>query len=385
MNFYSKSSPIRLAASPVRSNWVQRVEESGLVWHGNSTDAYWNENEHLVFTLEAAETLEAAANELHALCLDACEQIIRRDLWHKLRIPEDLQSMIYTSWGCQDFSLYGRFDLAWDGTGTPKLLEYNADTPTSLLEAAVIQWDWLKDCYPQSDQLNSLHEALIERWATLPDPLIHLACAWDLPEDRQTIAYLAETAEQAGKQVQLMDMSEIGFSPDGRFTDTQEREIDRLFKLYPWEWLAQEPFFAAIGQERSRFIEPAWKMLLSNKAILPLLWELNPGHPLLLPAARTREELLSNGTTQWVEKPIFGREGGGITLYDRNSIVAKGLGEAESTDMIYQQRAPMFQANAKHFVWGLWMVDDNCCALSARGDSSPITGNMSRFHPHRIE
>jgi glutathionylspermidine synthase len=30
------------------------------------------------------------------------------------------------------------------------------------------------------------------------------------------------------------------------------------------------------------------------------------------------------------------------------------------------------------------MVDDTCRALSARGDVSPITGNMSRFHPHRI-
>lgn len=384
MNSNFSFVPIRLETIRPRQDWVRRVEESGLVWHGAGADSYWNENEHLVFSLQAAETLEAAANELHAMCLDACEQIICRGWWDKLSIPEDLARLIQASWVAQDFSLYGRFDLAWDGIGTPKLLEYNADTPTSLLEAAVIQWDWLKDCHPDSDQLNSLHEALVERWKTLSDPLIHLACAWDLPEDRQTIAYLAETAEQAGKAVHLMDMSEIGYSPEGRFTDTMERPIDRLFKLYPWEWLAQEPFFAEIGTERSRFIEPAWKMMLSNKALLPILWELHPNHPLLLPATRSREEMSRLGFSQWVEKPIYGREGGGISLCEFGKAIAQGTGQSESPHMIYQKRTPLFQAGGRHFVWGLWMVDDTCCALSARGDQSPITGNMSRFHPHRI-
>lgn len=379
------SPPIRLERSRPRPNWVQRVEESGLVWHGNGADSYWNESEHLVLTLQAAETLEDAANELHALCLDACERIIRQDWWHKLGLSESIAEVVHASWRQRDFSIYGRFDLGWDGTGSPKLLEYNADTPTSLLETAVIQWDWLQDCQPRSDQLNSLHEALIARWRTLPDPFIHFACAWALPEDRQTIAYLAETAEQAGKNVHLMDIAEIGFSPDGRFTDTHELVIDRLFKLYPWEWLVKEPFFAEIGQERARFCEPAWKMMLSTKALLPILWELYPGHPNLLPATRSIAELRNTGTSQWVEKPSYGREGGGITLFDREAAIARGTGQAESAVMIYQQSTPLFQADGHHFVWGLWMVDDNCCALSARGDPSPITGNLSRFYPHRIE
>lgn len=381
----SLSTPsIRLERSPARANWVERVEASGLVWHGQGADAYWNESEHLALSLQAAETLEDAANELHALCLDACEQIVARDWWHKLGLSEAIAEVVQASWTQQDFSLYGRFDLAWDGRGDPKLLEYNADTPTSLLEAAVIQWDWLQDCYPRSDQLNSLHEALMERWTCLPDPFIHLACAWQLPEDRQTIAYLAETAEQAGKNVHLLDIAEIGFSPTGRFTDNHELVIDRLFKLYPWEWMVKEPFFGEIGQERARFCEPAWKMMLSTKALLPILWELYPGHPNLLPAARSCPELRSLGAQHWVEKPSYGREGGGITLFEDGRLLAQGNGPAESESMIYQQRSPLFQAGDRHFVWGLWMVGDSCRALSVRGDPSPITGNLSRFYPHRI-
>lgn len=376
---------IRLESRIPRPGWQQRVEAAGLIWHGEDGVPYWNENQHLVLTLEAAELLEDAATELHALCLNACDQIMRRDWWARLAIPEAAIGLVQTSWMAADFSLYGRFDLAWDGTNRPKLLEYNADTPTSLLEAAVIQWQWLEDTFPASDQLNSIHEALVNRWRSVREDTVHFACVWDNLEDRQTIAYLAETAEQAGKSVVLMDMEELGFAPDGRFTDTDELPVDKLFKLYPWEWMTQEPFFAEIARERCRFIEPAWKMMLSNKGLLPILWELNPGHPLLLPAALTREALCAQGVSRWVEKPFCGREGAGVSLLDSGIRVARGADGHHGEPLVYQKSADLFSADRKHFVWGLWMVGDECRGLSVRGDPSPVTGNLSQFFPHRIE
>ena len=378
-------SPIRLENNTLRPDWRQQVEAAGLIWHGAGGEPYWTEDQHLALTLKAAETLEDAADELQALCLDACEQIIRRDWFDRLAIPDAAAGLIQTSWMSSDFSLYGRFDLAWDGHGTPKLLEYNADTPTSLLEAAVIQWQWLEEVAPECDQLNSIHEALVARWQLVSEAIVHFACAWDHLEDRQTIAYFAETAEQAGKSVELMDMQEIGFSEHGRFTDAAERPIDKLFKLYPWEWMVQEPFFAEIGAERARFIEPAWKMLLSNKGLLPVLWELNPGHPLLLPAYLTREELCAQGVSFWVEKPFFGREGAGVSLVDRGKAIAAGHPGHHGEPVVYQKHANLFSAGRQHFVWGLWMVGDACHGLSARGDHSPVTGNLSRFYPHVID
>jgi len=374
------SGPIRMECPPARAGWRQRVEDAGLLWHGAEGEPYWSEDRSLALTLAAAETLEDAANELHALCLDACDQIVRRGWWERLALPEQAIGMVQTSWLAGDPALYGRFDLAWDGRGTPRLLEYNADTPTSLLEAAVIQWQWLEDVAPESDQLNSLHEALVERWRIFPEPLVHFACAWENLEDRQTIAYLAETAEQAGKSVELLDMAEIGFSETGEFTDGTERPIQRLFKLYPWEWMAEEPFFAEIGQQRSRFTEPAWKMMLSNKGILPILWELNPGHPLLLPASLSRDGI--GAVERWVEKPLFGREGDGVEIRSRGPFHSRQRDEAPR---VYQAHHPLFQSADQHVVWGLWMVGDRCHGLSARGDRSPITGNLSRFLPHRID
>lgn len=378
-------SSIRLEANTPRPDYQKVLESAGLIWHGTNDQSYWTEDEHLVLTLEAAEVLEDAADALHALCLEACGEICRRGWWDRLAIPDAAVRLIEDSWRASDFSLYGRFDLAWNGTGSPKLLEYNADTPTSLLEAAVIQWQWLEGIAPESDQLNSIHEALVERWKLIPEDSVHFACGWENLEDRQTIAYLAETAEQAGKTVELMDMSEIGFSEIGRFTDTHDYVIEKLFKLYPWEWMTRETFFGEIGQERSRFIEPAWKMMLSNKGLLPILWELHPDHPLLLPAFYKREDLHPAGIDKWVEKPFFGREGAGVSLMDRRALVATGSPDQEGGPIVYQKHADLFVANQQHFVWGLWMIGDKCRGLSARGDRSPITGNLSRFFPHRIE
>ncbi|RYD23288.1 MAG: glutathionylspermidine synthase family protein, partial [Verrucomicrobiaceae bacterium] len=165
-------SGIRLERNAPRPDWQQRVEEAGLIWHGAGGEPYWTDDQHLVFTLDAAETLENAALELHALCLEACDKIVRNGWWDRLAIPESAIGMIQTSWMTSDLSLYGRFDLAWDGTGDPKLLEYNADTPTSLLEAAVIQWQWLEQVFPENDQLNSIHEGLIDRWKQVRESTI---------------------------------------------------------------------------------------------------------------------------------------------------------------------------------------------------------------------
>lgn len=377
--------PIRIQERLRRHDWKQRVEEVGLTWHSADGQPYWAEGRHVTLSLAAAEVLEDAANELHQLSLQACEEIVARGWWDRLALPAKAIPLVEESWRERDVSLYGRFDLAWNGSGTPKLLEYNADTPTSLLEAAVVQWQWLEETSPHLDQLNSLHEALIERWALFPEPVIHFACVWDALEDRQTIAYLAETAEQAGKEVILLDMGEVGVSSDGRFTDTEEREIQRLFKLYPWEWMAKESFFDFVTPKRSLFTEPAWKMMLSNKGILAILWELNPGHPLLLPASLDYADLQRAGIGAYVSKPLLGREGANVRIFENGRITAETPGAYGDAPLVYQQKADLLRDGSRSSVWGAWMVGDQCRGLSVREDDSPITGNHSRFLAHVLE
>ena len=143
------------------------------------------------------------------MCLQVVEKVIASDeLMTKFRIPKHTWGFVRQSWKTNQPSLYSRLDLAWDGVGEPKLLENNADTPTSLYEAAFFQWIWLEDQLNAgklpagSDQFNSLQEKLIDRFGELREQfgfqLLHMACCRDTVEDRGTVQYLQDCAAEAG-------------------------------------------------------------------------------------------------------------------------------------------------------------------------------------------
>ena len=94
---------------------------------------------------------------------------------------------------------------------------------------------------------------------------------------------MRDTALQAGLAGKPLAVPQIGWNGK-RFTDPDEMPIRVMAKLYPWEWMAREQFGAHVLTDTTAFIEPAWKMILSNKMLLPLLWEGFPGHENLLPA-----------------------------------------------------------------------------------------------------
>jgi glutathionylspermidine synthase len=285
--------------------------------------------------------------------------------------------LIKNSWEREDLSLYGRFDLVYDGKSAPKMYEYNADTPTSLLEASVIQWYWLEEKFPERDQFNSIHEKLVARWREGGlTGCIHFACIRDHSEDFATTVYMQDTAIQAGLETKRLFIDEIGWN--GRhFLDLANARITTLFKLYPWEWLIDERFSPCLLQEPWQIVEPAWKMVLSNKNILPLLWEMFPNHPNLLPAYTTPDPL--GGA--YLKKPVLGREGANITI--------KTAGTETVTDGNYARGAFIYQAlmqppkfNDFYPVIGSWIVRDEAAGIGIRESHRPITENTSRFVPH---
>ena len=373
----------RIAVTP-RANWQQKVEEQGLAWHSGQ-QPYWNETAFYEFTSKEVELIEAATNELEKMTLAAVEHAIDHRLYGRMGIPEAAAPLIERSWEADAPSLYGRFDLAFDGVHPPKLLEYNADTPTSLLEAAVVQWYWLQDLFPQRDQFNSIHERLIALWKELapclPGQAIAL-CSMDDVEDGITVTYLQDTAQQAGLKTALFPIEEIGW--DGRFfVGPDNRPLGAVFKLYPWEWMVREQFGQHLAAAPTLWIEPAWKMLLSNKGILPVLWKLYPRHPNLLEASFDSPGLMMS----WVRKPLLGREGANITLHQPGKDVETG-GDYGAEGFIYQELAPLAQFDGMYPVIGSWVIgheEGNAAAgMGIREAEMPITTNLSRFVPHVV-
>lgn len=363
-----------------RANWQQRVEKIGLTFHTANGVPYWNEAAYYRFTRSEVDTLEAATNTLQELYVQAAQHVIDANLFDRLAIPHAFRDLIVESWDRDDPSLYGRFDLCFDGRTAPKLLEYNADTPTSLIEASVAQWYWLGDVLPGRDQFNSIHEKLVEAWKFIgAGRPMYFSCIRDEDEDRATVEYLMDTALQAGLSARFIHMEDIGWRKP-HFYDLEERAMEDWFKLYPWEWMIHEDFGKYLLLRPVRAIEPPWKMLWSNKGLLPILWELFPDHPNLLPAFDSPESL----GERYAAKPLLSREGANVTLRAGSEQIETG-GEYGEEGFVYQALAelPVFDGN--HAVIGSWIVGGEAAGIGVREDDTPVTGNLSRFVPHYFE
>jgi len=363
-----------------RIDWPKKVEELGFHFH-TIDGVYWDERACYRFTSEEVDKLEAATGELQTRCIEAVERVITKREYERFRIPEAFHALIERSWNDDERSLYGRFDLSWDGNGEPKMLEYNADTPTALLEASVVQWYWLQDVYPKYDQFNSIHEKLIERWkdmrGQLPaDGRVYFTCDADSAEDQGNLDYLRDTAMQADLDARPIDIGDIGWNGK-RFVDLDDKPINALFKLYPWEWMVREAFGQNLLAGTMRVIEPAWKMLLSNKAILPVLWEMFPGHPNLLAASFEPGRF----KTDYVKKPIYSREGANVSINAAGETI-EAPGEYGEEGFIWQAYHPLARFGDNYTVIGSWIVGEEPAGIGIREDESPITKNTSRFVPH---
>lgn len=357
------------------------MESLGLSFHTIDGELYWDESAHYRLTTTQITTLEQSTRTLQQLCIDGAEKAIREDWRSRLCISEAAWKEILTSWERDDLSLYGRFDLMWDGTGSPKLLEYNADTPTGLLEASVVQWQWLQQCHPQDDQFNSIHEQLLSSWRAWPEPHLHFSAQREAEEDWRTILYLMDTCQQAGKKVSDLAIEDLGWNPGLRcFVDADDEPVQMLFKLYPWEWMWNEAFAHHLPGRCHQFIEPVWKMLWSNKAFLVLLWEAFEGHPNLLQASFKPDGLGSS----YAQKPLFGREGSNVRLVEKGQPVASSDGPWGQQPQVYQALHPEVQFAGQHPVIGSWIIGGEPAGIGIREDRSRITANASRFVPHRF-
>ncbi|MDB5357282.1 MAG: ygiC [Phycisphaerales bacterium] len=368
----------RIRTTP-RRDWQKTVESQGFHYHSMEEEPYWDESVYYQFTSAEIDAIEKATYALDEMCLQAVQSVIDNNLFDRFQIPPQYRAWVANSWERDEYTVYGRFDLCFDGKSEPKLLEYNADTPTSLLESAVVQWHWMQDTQPGLDQFNSIHERLIEAWQTIKattSGVMYFTCLNGVLEDFLNTSYLRDTAMQAGFETRYIDVEAIGWNHDrGLFVDETERHIADCFKLYPWEWMLRDEFGPRLLADNTRWLEAPWKMLLSNKAILPLLYELFPTSPYLLPASHTPP------AGDYVRKPILGREGANVDVVvnGQKVISTEGIYDGPS---IYQQycRLPNFDGN--YPVIGSWMVNGYACGMGIREDVSPVTQNTSRFVPH---
>ncbi len=378
-----------------RDNWKALAKKYGFGFHSMYEQPYWDETAYYQFSLQQIEQdLEAPTEEIHQMCLSIVDKVVHDEaLLARFAIPESMWDWVRASWIKRDPSLYSRIDFAYNGRDPAKLYENNADTPTSLFETAFWQWIWLEDSVNQgrlmrsSDQFNILQDYLIERFYHLGQQrkgkTIHFSCCKDTEEDRGTVQYLEDCAKEAGLTTAFVYVEDIGLSHDGQFLDAENRVIEWMFKLYPWEFMFEEEYGASLPNAQLDWLEPAWKSVLSNKALLPLLWKEFKGHPNLLPAFFSDDKEASS-LKDFVIKPLFSREGANIEIVRDGHSFFKTGGPYESELSIVQQYHPLPKFGDSYTLVGSWLVDDRAAGISIREDQTLVTQDLARYLPHVI-
>jgi glutathionylspermidine synthase len=375
----------RLTITP-RTNWEDKIKEQGFLFY----KGYYNETASYEFSAAEIDRIEAATTELFDRCLDVVQHVIDNNLWDEFFIPRQYADLIKWSWYEDNPAFYGRFDLAMNEDCTQiKLLEFNADTPTSLLEASVIQWYWLQDYNKSYDQFNSVHEKLVAHMKVCKDYLygdlkLWFACMHNSKEDLMTVKYLQDCADQANVKNDFLYINEVGVQDaylQTPFCTPSGAPIQNLFKLYPYEWMFHEKFGPDLvaKKDHTLWVEPPYKALLSNKMLLVYLHKLFPDHANILPCFYNTADGLGGN---YVKKPVYGREGNNVTIYKNGEVAERNTGEYGEEGFVYQQYFDIPKYGEWTPVMGSWLIGGVSAGMGIKETTGLIHGNMSRFCPH---
>ena len=370
------------------------LESIGFFWHTDKDGSYID-NKVVILTPQEAQNYADAANELYDMFVEAAQYVIDNNLFYELDIPFNLVDIIKSSWEDDHWHLYSRFDLAGGLDGKPiKLIEFNADTPTALFETSIIQWALLKqNGLDESMQFNFIYEAIRDNFKRLITQDIskfdEVYEGWRILfssirgniEEENTTRLLMSIATEAGWECEFAYIDEVEFSDDGVFYKDEQYQF--FFKLIPWEVIAiEEPELCEIltnivKNKQAVILNPAYTLLFQSKAMLKILWDLFPNHPLLL---QTDFKPLNKPQ---VEKVTFAREGANIVIYDENmDIITKENGEYDNFKKVYQEYYE-FNKDDEYYQAGVFFAYEACGLGYRKGGK--ILNNTSKFVGHIIK
>ncbi|EAI7243909.1 glutathionylspermidine synthase family protein [Campylobacter upsaliensis] len=375
------------------------LESIGFSWHTDEDGSDYLDNRFICVSKNEANAYYEAANELYDMFIAAAQNVIDNDRFDELGIPFNLIDAIKMSWENEvHWHLYGRFDFAGGLDGKPiKLIEFNADTPTSLFESAILQWATLKqNNLDEHLQFNSIYESLIDnfkRLITLDESVEEFEehyRGWKIlfssvagnKEEELTTKLLAHIAKDAGFECDFSYVDEVEFGEEGIFKNGVN--YGYWFKLIPWEEIAIEEGELAMlltqimRNQKAIILNPAYTLLFQSKGILKILWELYPNHPLLLESSY--EPLQGK---DFVRKPMFGREGANISIVKDDVKLQENIGPYGNNKMIYQQYYELNSNENEYYQAGVFFAYEGCGLGFRKGGL--IIDNASKFVGHIIK
>lgn len=307
----------------------------------------------------------------------------------------------------------GRFDMMLDGD-TPKIIEFNADTPTFIKELFHVSGKLSE--YKGKTDINLEEEKALQFYmekaiqaavadSGLEDPAVLYVAHGDSKEDYLTIQYLAKLVD-----ADFAPLEELEIIP-GEGLYCKGKRVDILYRqTWAVEILIQDKSNEGvnIGEELLKLVEssklqvinPPASFLLQNKMLFALMCHLaEEQSPIYtpemieaiqkyVPKSAFFEEDMSN-TATFVKKPIFGREGNSVSVLTQSSCIESKERDFVAQPQLFQEFVPPTMTTIDsnqgeqtgNLVFGVFCLGlERPSAIGARFTSgSGITDNNAMF------
>ncbi|MGG0154535.1 glutathionylspermidine synthase family protein [Bacillus mycoides] len=316
-------------------------------------------------------------------------------------------------------SVISRFDFALTEDNRIKMLEFNSDTPTFIVECFQMngkvceELDYDDPNANQERLLSSgITKAVMEFTKGMEDPNVVFTAHLEHIEDWNTTMYLSGLCHVENK---VMPMTELRITDDA-LVDRDGLPIDVLYRqTYPIEDLIedQDPetgdlvgveLLQLVKEGKLFIINPLSAFLLQPKSIQCLIWGLAEEGAFytseeqkwikeyMLPTYLEPDLFL--GKSPFVQKPSFGREGDTITIRDKDTNIM--IRNAHET---YKSSLPIFQKYIElpvvfletekgieklSYVFGAFLIAGKASSIGIRAGEK-ITGNESYYLPVGIK
>jgi len=357
-------------------------EQMGFSWHTDSTRPYVVRDKMLALTHTEVDAYVNATSELYRMYEAGAEYVIENNLFDALDIPKNLIESIKESFEKErDNHLYGRFDLSGGIDNRPiKLIEFNADTPTLLVESTLIQWMMLqKSGLKECAQFNAIYEGIQKKFIAIASSKkgsfskFLFSSISGVDEEIETVKLLQNMAKDAGLLTHFTYLEEMAFSEDA-VLDEEERAYEFWFKLFPWEEM-----LAFEGGLETSLLNPAFTLLYQSKGMLAILSQLFPDSPYLLESSF--EPLQEK---KYVKKTMFGREGANIDIVANGETLKSTEGAYGEYKVVYQEYVDFVRdGDGEYYQAGVFYSGEPCGIGFRRG--AEILDNMSQFIGHYVK
>ncbi len=400
---------------------------------------------HLPLFMDRRQVYEIrkASEDLFRIFVKAVERVkeLPGSILDDMEIPKNLQNYLHSGNAMHDLPTWiSRFDYVVDPKGAIHMVEINADTPCAEIEAYYangVAAKYFGKSDPNSFEMNHLRSFLLDVYLRacgsmsreeLENHPILFSCFHDYIEDYGTTQFLMNAMKEAVPEdvreyILFETFYNLAVMPDGSVALPDGRTVSFLYRMHPMEILMEETADqdgSSLGElmmkgyvnHKFHMMNPPECIIMQSKGFQALLYALMEEDSSFFNAGEKEKirkyipecyfqrdfDMKTFGEdTEWIRKPIWGREGRGIEIINGRGEVLSRKDVEDPEEIIFrgsdsslvQRFVPQQKVVTKtdvgilegYITLSCFMLGDSPSAIYARFSEEKIAGTEAYWIP----